>query len=92
VETLSTATSWDAVDIPTYRAFCTACNLDLMNATQAKRNEIYLKGKMDNGLRHPPLFRYLKKDPNWLTFYKPLMERYVQSIKEKLYDSNQERE
>lgn len=84
VETLSFSTSWGGVDIPTYRAYTRACNLDLMNPVQAKRNEVYLNGHIYNGVRQPPQFLYLKRDKNWETYYKPLMARYIESIRSKV--------
>lgn len=77
----SKATTWVGVDIPTYRAFCQACNLDLMNSVEAKRNESYLNGKLINGQRQAPQFLYLKRDPDWETYYKPLMARYLESLR-----------
>jgi hypothetical protein len=84
IETLSRATSWDGVTIPTYRSFCRACNLDLMNSQQAKRNEVYLNGKLVNGVRQPCLWLFLKRDPAWETYYRPLMLLYIEFITKKL--------
>lgn len=81
VETLSWATSWDGVDLPTFRSFTQACNLDILNAVQAKRNEAYLNGQTVNGVRQPPQFLYLKRDKNWETYYKPMMARYIESVR-----------
>lgn len=81
---MSESLSWDNIDIPTYRAFCSACNFDMMNAVQAKRNETYLDGRTVNGVRHPPSFRYLKRSPEWMAYYLPLWNKYVQSIREKI--------
>lgn len=84
VEAISASTSWAGIDIPTYIAFTKACNLDLMNSGQCKRNEVFLNGKMENGQRQPPQFQHLKRDPNWETYYKPLMERYINSLRNRL--------
>lgn len=84
VDSISCATSWEHIDIPTYRAFCRACNLDLMNARQAKRNEEYLNGRTVNGVRQPCLWKYLKRDPAWEAYYEPLMKRYISSMMERM--------
>jgi hypothetical protein len=89
VDTLSRATSWAGVDIPTYRAYCRACNMDMMNAVQIRRNEIYLNGRMSNGTRQRPLFLHLKKDPAWTTYYRPLMEVYIQSLRAAIQPTTQ---
>jgi len=84
VALLSEETSWDQVPISHYRSFCSACGIDLLNAHQIKRQESYLNGKLVNGVRHSPLFLFLKRSPDWETYYNPLMLRYLSSLSAKI--------
>lgn len=81
VAVMSESLDWNGITINTFLRFCDACNVDLLDPKDAHRQELYLTGKVINGLRHSPRFRHLRKDPNWEDYYKPLMQRYIESLK-----------
>jgi len=84
VEAISQTLSWDGITVSQLQSFLKGCKIDLFNPRQRKRIEVYLRGKMINGQRKPPNYRYLKKDPLWLTYYQPLMLRWWTSLQRKV--------
>lgn len=80
IEALSQLTTWDMVPLAHIKEFFRICQIDLENPAQFKRVTVYLKGKVINGQRRPPSFPYLRKDPQWETFYRPLLQTYLESL------------
>ena len=83
VEALSQTLSWDDVTISQFEKFQKGCSINLMNRQQTKRILVYLTGKKRDGQRVPPTFRYLRKDPAWTTYYLPMMQRWVNHVRQK---------
>lgn len=71
VETISLSLTWDGIDLPSFKKFTIACNLDLTKYSQRKRAQNYLMAAMGNK------YRYLKMDPAWESYYHPLMIRFL---------------
>ena len=84
VDAISQCTDWRGIDILEMSAFTKACECDLFSRRDMKRIQNYLQGAKTNGHRSPPSFAYLKKDPDWLPYYRPLLQRYRESLKMKL--------
>jgi hypothetical protein len=81
VVTLSQMTNWKGVDVETVRAFTHGCGLDLDDPRSVKRKLVYLGGqnaKKPN--RIPPRFSYLRRSPEWETFFKPLFAAWRDSV------------
>lgn len=70
--TLSALPSWHGVDLFTMKRFTEACGLDFTSSKTCKRIEVYLKGR--------PTFKYLRRSPHWDSFYRPMIERWRESI------------
>lgn len=81
IEAISQSTEWDQIPLQTFRKFSSSCRIDLMDRTQSKRANSYLNGKRVGGLRQAPSFQYLRIHPEWETYYRPLMERYLESLR-----------
>lgn len=84
VESIANQTDWSMVPIGHARAYLNACKIDLDNPKQMKVQEVYLQGKIREGQRQPPSFRYLKKSQKWEAYYRPMMMRYLESLKKKV--------
>lgn len=73
VNTLSQQTNWRGVDLPTLQAFTIACGLDFSDRRCMVRALDYLD--------HNPTFSYLRRHPDWTTYYLPLMMRWAEAVK-----------
>lgn len=73
---ISEMTSWDQVDLPTMRAFTTACGIDLCNRQQLKKAVTYIKFC---ARPRSMAFEYLRRDPLWLDYYRPLIDTWRSS-------------
>lgn len=80
VEALSDATDWTGVDIFVLQKFTRGCGIDFTDGHSMKRKTVYLRGKVQNGRRVPPSFAYLRRSPNWSSYYQPMVRRYFESI------------
>jgi len=69
---ISQRTSWEYVSVVTMRAYLTGCGLDFEDRPRMKVAMDYLKRN--------PSFAYLKRDPEYETFYKPLIQLWLTSI------------
>lgn len=65
-------------------AFTSACEVDLFNRRQMKRIAVYLQGSVVNGRRLPPSFAYLKRSEQWVSYYRPLLNRYLKDLSSKI--------
>jgi len=70
VRHLSRLTSWGAVEIDTFEAFCRGCGADLDNRDWLRKNSVYM-GKVKS------VPRYLRKSPEWSTTFEPLISIWV---------------
>lgn len=79
VEAISQQLDWRGIDLPTMLSWLwvTGCNFD--DPVVYKRMRVYLRGPKIKGLRIPAQFTYLRKSPNWASYYSPLLQRYVKS-------------
>ena len=73
VYSISNNLDWRGIDLPTMRAFTVACGVDFDNRIQMKRVESYLKSK--------PTWQYLRKSPDWIVYYQPLLRKLYNSAK-----------
>lgn len=71
VNSLSWLTTWDDVPFSKVRAFSEACGVVLTSREIYRIQAAYI--------RRDPSFKYLKKSPDWLTVYKPMIVAYVSS-------------
>lgn len=81
VEYLSEQTSWDNVPVSWLQKFTAACRVDFFDSMAMERVKHYLAGRMKDGVRQPPKFGYLRRDPRWKTYYRPLLMRWRESLK-----------
>ena len=79
VDFISESHNWILIDLPTFRAFTKGCDIDLLDRANFRRIENYLAGVKVKGRRFPPTFRYLKRDPRWESYYKPLLMSWLKS-------------
>lgn len=91
VEVLSQSTSWDGIPlIPTAKAYLTGCKIDPTNRPQMKRLAVYLAGKTTKeGVRLSPTWTYLRRNALWKTYYAPLVQRFLQSLRARLEKGTQ---
>lgn len=75
VEAISKQINWNGVSFDAVKSFLLACNLDFTSRADINRIETYLR---KNG--HKPSFRYLTSDPNWKTYYLPLLVQWRKSM------------
>jgi hypothetical protein len=75
VITLSQTPTWQRVELESLKGFTRACGVDFDNPTSLNRIECYLR-KNDG---HPS-FRYLTRDPQWKSYYLPLIVSWRKSL------------
>jgi hypothetical protein len=68
--------SWDSAGLDAIRRITRACNLDFTSPRDLNRVECYLRKNKGR-----PTFKYLTKDPNWKTYYLPLIVSWRKSLK-----------
>ena len=71
VQSLSHLTSWDDVPVGKMRRFMSACNVDLNSRSNLRLHVAYIRSTAS--------WKYLKRSPEWTTFFQPLMKAYVRS-------------
>jgi hypothetical protein len=74
VHIISQSLSWDDIPITTMRKFMVACEVDIENPEQFNRVKAYLRR---------PTWKYLRTSPLWRSYYLPLVQRYLASLKRK---------
>lgn len=79
VEFLSEASDWTGIDVPTVKAFLHGCDTDIFSRQSFRRMENYLAGTRVKGKRFPPTFRYLKIDPKWDSYFRPLLASWLKN-------------
>ena len=70
---LSQCTTWDGIDMPTMKAYCSACGMDLCDARSFKRAMSYLKLQITFSKQGKKSWWYLRRHPDWETVYYPLV-------------------
>lgn len=75
VYTLSWSTTWRGVDIYTMRRFTEGCGLDLASPKRMKRTTNYLRSQ--------PTMKYLRRSPLWASQFKPMIEKWRESVTRK---------
>jgi hypothetical protein len=68
-------TSWDNFTVEEMRNLTRACNLDFTSRADINRAESYLRKNKGR-----PSFKYLTSDPNWKTYYLPLLVQWRKSM------------
>ncbi len=71
VEAISASTTWHGVEVPDMKAFLQACGTDFDHQKDMRRVEDYLRKR--------PKFTYLKRSPDWSTYYYPLVRKWMES-------------
>ena len=66
---------WRGLSIDNFMGFTCACNLDLTSTVDVNRVETYLRKN-----RGHPMFKYLVRDPEWKTYYLPLLVNWRKSL------------
>lgn len=80
VEAISQQTSWAGVPVDKAIAFLKACGVDFADRRQMRRiRQRLLKEPKTPGGR----FAYLKRSPEWESYFKPLLQRYVSHLQAK---------
>jgi len=80
VEAVSWSISWDGISIPTARKFLKGCKIDPTQRRQMQNVTTYLNGKVtEDNVRIPPRWGYLRRSPQWKTYYNPMMIRFLKS-------------
>jgi len=77
---VSEQTDWRRIDLPSMAAFTKACGVDFTDRMSMNRQVCYLRGKLFNGKRQSPKFKYLLLAPNCQSYFKPLYDRWVASL------------
>ncbi len=80
VESISQQVNWDSIYILDALAFMYGCRVDLTDAKEFRRINDYLSKK--------PNFEYLRRSPDWKTYYLPMLVRWRQGYGEGKPDSN----
>lgn len=80
IEQISYETDWSNVSVLNWKLFMRGCRCDLTKRKDFHRIAAYLRGKIENGQRTPPSFKYLKRNPLWKGYYQPLLIRYQKSL------------
>lgn len=73
VFTVSNQTDWKGIDIYTMRRFTEACGVDITSRSEMTRVESYLRKR--------PNWRYLRRDPQWHTYFQPLIKLWLATLK-----------
>jgi hypothetical protein len=82
---ISQMVTWQDVDVEALRRFTHGCGLDLDKPASVKRKLVYLRGQHYTRVdRVPPSFRYLRRSPDWVTFYKPLIVKWTAYVRAKV--------
>jgi hypothetical protein len=76
VDYISSELSWLDRNLIQIQSFTRACNLDFTSPRDLNRVECYLRKNKGR-----PTFKYLTKDPNWKTYYLPLIVSWRKSLK-----------
>jgi hypothetical protein len=71
VEAISASISWDGIEVEDMRRFVQACGCDFDNQPNMRRVEDYLRKR--------PKFTYLKRSPQWESYYCPLVVKWMDS-------------
>lgn len=72
VEVYSWSQRWDDIPMGNAFAFARACGVDLFSYSSCNRVCTYLK--------NDPSFKYLRKHPDWLNYYMPMMRSWHASF------------
>jgi hypothetical protein len=72
---ISSRHDWRGLSIDNFMGFTCACNLDLTNTGDVNRVETYLRKNQGR-----PMFKYLTRDPEWKTYYLPLLVNWRKSL------------
>jgi hypothetical protein len=71
VEAISKATDWKPIKVVEMQAFLRGCKLDFCDPSAMRRVRDYLTKF--------PTFQYLRKSPQWKSYYMPLLLRWIQN-------------
>lgn len=74
VAAISERLSWDGIPVDHLRRFCAACHVDFGDPACMKAINHYY------AVDRPGKWRYLRRAPDWETFYAPLLRRLAQSL------------
>lgn len=72
VNSLSWQSSWDDVSISKLRVFSKACGVDFTNSIVLREQAAYM--------RNNPSFKYLRKNEQWDSLYKPMILSYLNHV------------
>lgn len=72
VHCISQSLSWDDISIIEMRNFLRACDVDIEDPEQFNRVVAYMR---------KATWKYLRTSPLWRTYYLPLIQRYMASLK-----------
>ena len=70
IRSLSWLFSWDEVPVKKLFAFSEACGVDFADSKNLMRQNRYIRSEN--------VFHYLKKHPEWLRTFQPLLVRYTE--------------
>ena len=73
VDDLARRTSWGDVPLGQMNAFLAGCGIDLEDRRCFDRIERLLRGTVRKGRRCPPSLLYLRRHPEWKSYYLPLL-------------------
>jgi len=78
VHAMSWHTDWRGIDIPTARAYMAGVGIDLTCRKDVRRIRMYIRSApKDPRMRFP----YLRKSPEWESFYLPLLVTLLKHLK-----------
>jgi hypothetical protein len=69
---ISQRTDWGGIDVFTMRRFLRGCGIDFCSRTCMHRLHCYLRSN--------PNWAYLRRSPDWLSYYNPLLQTYSKSL------------
>lgn len=73
VDDLAQHISWDNIPLGQVHAFLAGCGIDLEDRRCMDRLDRLLRGTVKNGRRQPPSLLYLRRHPQWKSYYLPLL-------------------
>ena len=74
VKAVQWKTSWSGIDIETMRQFLAGCTMDFENSVHMRRTDQYARKRLLQRLT------YLKRDKDWFTKWKPMKEKWLESV------------